>query len=121
MAYRPPPPPPPYVPGSYTVPSATPHHYIVMFEQKGLLPLHDYSKFYAELYSQQGWFHFISNMWILTRTENLYDLQEKLRALIKSEDWLLVMPAVSPAGGILPANAWDWIKLNLRTLSDWQY
>src|SRR5258708_14143875 len=117
MSYNPPLPPPPYIPGLSLHPTVR-HLYVVIFEQKGILPFHDYTKFYTELYSQQGWFHFISNMWIVSKTETIPQLQEKLRAHIKTQDWLVIMPAVGPLGGSLAQEAWARTRPTLKGVNE---
>jgi hypothetical protein len=93
--------------------------YLVIWEQKGLFPLHDYTKFNQELVSQDLWWHYFGNTWIVVRTETLGELAQKLQSLLKREDYLLVMPAVGPVWGQLPPEAWNWMTENLHRITAW--
>ena len=69
----------------------------------------NYMPFFTELQSSLDWWHFLTFTWIVIRNDLMVDFSEKLRKKMHSQDFLLVLPAVGPASGWLPKDAWDWL------------
>ena len=93
------------------MPLDRPYPYIVTFDLKG--PAFTYRALAEELQRSPSWWHYITSTWIVIRYESLFELGPKLRALIGPNDQLLIMPAKGPADGLLPKDAWEWIRKNL--------
>lgn len=89
----------------------TRHAYIVSYDLKAFS--WNYTKLFEELKRSPIWWHYLNSTWIVVRDETLYELQDLLLPLIYKNDSLLIMPAKGPAAGILPVDAWEWIKNNV--------
>jgi hypothetical protein len=108
-------PPPPLFPGLLQRSRAggplLPSYVAYMVCYKLTLPEENYGNLINELRDQSfRWMHFIPNVWFVLRRETLVDLAQLLRACILGSDWLLVTPAKGPGDGILPVEAWNWIR-----------
>ena len=69
-----------------------------------------YEAFIGELKNSLYWFNYMPGAWFVVRRETLVDLSDILRKRILAADWLLIMPARGPGGGILPMQAWQWLN-----------
>jgi hypothetical protein len=87
------------------------HAYIVTYELRALL--HNYNNLYEELKRSTSWWHYMDRTWLVVRTEMLSEFSGKLLPLVSKNDSLLVMPVIGLAAGLLPQQAWDWIKTNI--------
>jgi hypothetical protein len=59
------------------------------------------------------WWHYLPSLWLVIRKETLVDFSQILRKRMTANDWLLVLPARGPGGGILPVEAWQWLNEKL--------
>src|SRR5713226_2959641 len=85
--------------------------YIISYDLKQ--PVAKYTPLLQELQRSDKWAHFLTNTWIVLRTETLVELAPKLRGLMFATDRLLIMPAKGPPDGFLPEEAWKWIDENV--------
>jgi hypothetical protein len=89
----------------------TPCAYVVSFSLSG--PGGAYEDFFQELKNCDNWMTYIPGFWIVVTRLTLVDLASRLRNKIRTNDWLIVMPAKGPADGWLPRVAWQWIQNNV--------
>jgi hypothetical protein len=101
------------------VPLIQPVPYIVIVEARD--DNWNYDAFINELQGSPNWWHFISSAWIVIRSQTFGEMQDTLNRLISSKDYLLILPAVGPALGLLPLEAWVWLNQNLTQVSDSRY
>ena len=86
--------------------------YVVTYDLRAVASF-NYTPFFLELQQSIDWWHFLTNTWLLVRSEPLSQLQTRLTALISNQDSLLILSAEGPTGGYLPQQAWDWINSRL--------
>jgi hypothetical protein len=93
--------------------AAKPKAYIVCYDLKAFS--WNYNKLFDELNRSLGWWHFLDRTWIIIRNESLEELSTLLLPLIYQNvnDSILIMPAKGPAAGMLPQEAWEWIRQNV--------
>ncbi len=90
------------------MPLLLPFAYIVSYDLKG--PEAAYGPLLDELRKSDRWWHFLQSTWIVLCRETLVELGIRLRLRIRPTDFLLILPAKGPADGLLPQEAWDWIR-----------
>jgi hypothetical protein len=93
------------------MPLSNPFAYIVCYDLKQ--PAYTYTPLFDELRQSYKWWHYLNSTWIVLRYEAMVELGPKLRALVFTDDRLLIMPAKGPADGWLTQDAWAWIRENI--------
>ena len=88
-----------------------PYAYIVAYDLKADASY--YANLWRELEQSHNWFHYLSSVWIVVRSETLVELAAVLRSHIHKEDRLIVMPAKGPVDGWLTPEAWEWLNVNV--------
>jgi hypothetical protein len=77
----------------------------------------NYSALYDELRRTGTWWHRLDSKWLIVTTETASQLANRLRAVIDSNDSLLVIEVRNRAGnlaaGWLDQEAWNWITNNV--------
>jgi len=86
--------------------------YLVTYDLKK--PGQDYSALYDEL-KKATWWHYLESTWLLSTSESIANLRERLFAQMDANDSLLIFELTpnSRYNGWLPQKAWDWIKQHL--------
>lgn len=97
------------------MPMPTPVAYLVLLDLKTAGA--NYGPLSTQLQASAKWWHYMSTVWIVLRYDTLVELNNLLVPLIFTNDRMLILPAKRPAGGWLPADAWQWITQNVP--SEW--
>jgi hypothetical protein len=85
--------------------------YIIAYT--GLTPGHDSSALKDAIQRSPKFWHYIKTIWIVSTAETPTQLWTRLAPHVGKLDYLLIIEAKSSYYGWLPAEAWDWIKMNV--------
>jgi hypothetical protein len=66
----------------------------------------------TQLHAPREWWHYIDHTWILSTSESVNEVHNRLIKTLTTADRLLVVQvtAVATSQGWLPEEAWDWIN-----------
>ena len=72
----------------------------------------DHDSFFDTLkeLGDQGWAHYLRNLWFLATNKSAQEIYDILKPHIGKGDYVFVAPIVKPYQGWLPKKAWDWIR-----------
>ncbi len=70
----------------------------------------DYIGLYEQLKNSPGWAHYLGSTWLISTNEQPKDLYERLSAHLDRSDYILIAPFSGNYYGVLPKEAWEWIK-----------
>jgi hypothetical protein len=89
---------------------ATPQNRIVIvtYDLKG--PATGYTDFIETLKSQGVWWHYLPSTWLLHTHLTPEQISSALRPHLQSGDLLFIGTLQQGYNGLLPKDAWDWIK-----------
>src|SRR5689334_1529914 len=72
---------------------------------------HDYEPFFVAIRGNaHQWWHFMSNLIIITTPHSVDDMSAKLTPLLTSQDSLLITHMGPENNGLLTEEAWRWIN-----------
>ena len=75
---------------------------------------HDFEHIQNEL-MQGNWSHYIDSTWLIESDESKTNIRQRLGKWMRHKgDFLLIMDATYPVEGLLPADAWKWIKEHME-------
>lgn len=75
------------------------------------VPGKDYDSLYECLKSAGIWWHYLDSTWIISTSDTLESLAEKIRKVIDANDNLLVVDITGqPRQGWLKKTAWAWLN-----------
>ncbi len=72
-----------------------------------------YADLFLELKKFSGWWHYISNSWLIISESDAKGIFEKLKPHLDADINLLVIEVGTDRQGWLPKKAWEWLKTNL--------
>ncbi len=70
----------------------------------------DISKAIEQIKSTGYWWHHLENIWIIETHETPAIWQERLLPYFQKTDNLLIIQLEGKYGGLLPVDAWTWLK-----------
>lgn len=75
----------------------------------------DYPKLHEALKAEPLWWHYLDSTWLVRSNSSCFEMRDKLRSLIDSDDELLVIDVTGDSAGWVgfPDRAGQWIKDNL--------
>lgn len=82
---------------------------LVTYERKK--PGKDNTALFALLKTAPNWWHHMDSVWILYTSESTDTWNNKIRNVIDEGDYVLIVDITKrPRQGLLPKDAWDWIR-----------
>jgi len=80
-------------------------------------PVQEYDELYKELKNSGTWWHYLDSTWLISTSESINNLRQRIQAKIDTNDNLLIFDITSKAyDGWLPKEAWDWIRSHIAGL-----
>jgi hypothetical protein len=81
-------------------------------------PGKNYQALYNAIQSLGEWWHYLDSNWLVDTTLNTYQISDRLRQCIDSNDRLLIVEIdPSTVSGWLPKDACEWISARTRRMS----
>ncbi len=72
-------------------------------------PRKTYAPFYEALKAQGGWWHYLSNTWLIDTIKEPQEVYNNLGMHLSKADRILVIHVNAAYQGYLPKDAWTWI------------
>ena len=76
-------------------------------------PHKDYSSLYEKIKSLGRWWHYLDSTWIVATRNSSSQINDILKAVLDSDDGILVIEVKNDYNGWLPEEAWDWMRQNI--------
>ncbi len=77
-------------------------------------PGQKYNDLHEELKSSPSWWHYLTSTWLIYTNESSQQLSDRLRAHLDDNDNLMVIRVTADYAGLLPEEAWKWMREHIR-------
>lgn len=74
----------------------------------------NYEALEIELKSSKKWWHFLDRTWIIISEETPKEIWDRIKNKINQDNNLLIIEVKNNSEGWLSAEAWSWIKENIK-------
>jgi hypothetical protein len=82
---------------------------LVTYDLKG--PSGSYTDLFEALKAEDSWWHYIGSTWLIdTKEKSAEDFLDKIKAHFQKGDRVLITQVVNGYNGLLPQQAWNWLK-----------